>query len=225
MHVPVAGQWTDVLAQCFERRCLTYTPGNQPGWQVEAGNIGQHYYMWRYGESPQEPVTPSPPPPGDDLDELAYVAGLVEILEATDISIYVFLLLLENPTFTNQWYHDFDQVMELWRLFHPALDSLNPPPAWEPFHYKLLDAYWWLGQSADDFTEGFYNFNEAKLYEGLDKFEEFAIRFDEAGALIPEATLVSLEPDSGQIEIDTSSVSNVLDEEVWRDAMDKIERE
>ncbi|HEX5165152.1 MAG TPA: hypothetical protein VFV93_07145, partial [Thermomicrobiales bacterium] len=40
---------TDVLLQCFERRCLTYTPGNEPGWQVEAGNVGQHYYRWRYG--------------------------------------------------------------------------------------------------------------------------------------------------------------------------------
>jgi hypothetical protein len=35
--------------QCFERRCLTYTPGNDPAWQVEAGNVGQHYYAWRYG--------------------------------------------------------------------------------------------------------------------------------------------------------------------------------
>ncbi len=44
-------QW--VLVQAFERRVLTYTPGNDPGWQVEAGNVGQHYYMWRYGEEPQ----------------------------------------------------------------------------------------------------------------------------------------------------------------------------
>jgi hypothetical protein len=27
---------------------LTYTPGNSVGWQVEAGNVGQHYYRWRY---------------------------------------------------------------------------------------------------------------------------------------------------------------------------------
>src|SRR5690606_4359159 len=29
-----------------------YTPSNDPAWQVEAGNVGQHYYRWRY-ESPQ----------------------------------------------------------------------------------------------------------------------------------------------------------------------------
>jgi hypothetical protein len=40
---------TDILWQCFERRCLTYTPDNPEGWQVESGNVGLHYYLWRYG--------------------------------------------------------------------------------------------------------------------------------------------------------------------------------
>lgn len=48
--VMVEGDPTDVLWQCFERRCLTYTPDNEPGWQVESGNVGLHYYLWRYGE-------------------------------------------------------------------------------------------------------------------------------------------------------------------------------
>lgn len=39
-------QW--VLVQLFERRVLTYTPANAPQWQVEMGNVGQHYYRWRY---------------------------------------------------------------------------------------------------------------------------------------------------------------------------------
>ena len=50
--VPVDEEPTDVLVQCFERRCLTYTPNNPEGWQVEAGNIGQHYYEWRYDTDP-----------------------------------------------------------------------------------------------------------------------------------------------------------------------------
>jgi len=48
-EVEVGGVAQDVLMQCFERRCLTYTPGNDEGWQVEAGNVGRHYYNWRYG--------------------------------------------------------------------------------------------------------------------------------------------------------------------------------
>jgi hypothetical protein len=47
-NVKVGGVYTDVLIQCFERRCLTYTPSNDPVWRVEAGNVGQPYYRWRY---------------------------------------------------------------------------------------------------------------------------------------------------------------------------------
>ena len=54
--VKVGGVYHDVLLQCFERRCLTYTPDNQPGWQVEAGNVGRHYYAWRYGVAPPDSV-------------------------------------------------------------------------------------------------------------------------------------------------------------------------
>jgi hypothetical protein len=36
--------------QAFERRVLTYNPDNSDGWKVEAGNVGQHYYQWRYGQ-------------------------------------------------------------------------------------------------------------------------------------------------------------------------------
>ncbi|NJM07394.1 hypothetical protein HC891_16235 [Candidatus Gracilibacteria bacterium] len=47
MRVQVNGA-TFVLAQAFERRVLTYNPTNAPAWQVEMGNVGQHYYTWRY---------------------------------------------------------------------------------------------------------------------------------------------------------------------------------
>ena len=63
--VLVGGEPRNVLIQAFERRILTYTPGNPQGWQVEAGNVGRHYYEWRYevidsGEPP--PVSPTVPP-------------------------------------------------------------------------------------------------------------------------------------------------------------------
>ena len=54
-RVLVAGERVDVLIQCFERRCLTYTPTNAPEWRVEMGNVGLHYFRWRYegnGEVP-----------------------------------------------------------------------------------------------------------------------------------------------------------------------------
>jgi hypothetical protein len=53
----VGGVERDVLVQLFERRVLTYTPANPPGWQVEMGNVGQHYYAWRYQTTPRPPAT------------------------------------------------------------------------------------------------------------------------------------------------------------------------
>ncbi len=66
-NVKVAGSYQDVLMQCFERRCLTYTPDNDPNWRVEAGNVGRHYYEWLYGD-----YEATPPPPGLVLYHSAY---------------------------------------------------------------------------------------------------------------------------------------------------------
>lgn len=46
--VAVGGVRRTVLTQVFERRVLTYTPENPDGWKVEAGNVGLHYFLWRY---------------------------------------------------------------------------------------------------------------------------------------------------------------------------------
>jgi hypothetical protein len=54
-RVLVAGERVDVLLQCFERRCLTYTPTNAPEWRVEMGNVGLHYYRWRYERNGELP--------------------------------------------------------------------------------------------------------------------------------------------------------------------------
>lgn len=56
-RVKVGGQVKDVLVQAFERRVLTYTPSNSAAYQVEMGNVGRHYYDWRY----KTPTTPSAP--------------------------------------------------------------------------------------------------------------------------------------------------------------------
>ncbi|HEU5088880.1 MAG TPA: hypothetical protein VFT99_15605, partial [Roseiflexaceae bacterium] len=48
--ISVGGQRRDVLVQVFQRRVLTYTPSNPVAWRVEMGNVGRHYYRWRYGE-------------------------------------------------------------------------------------------------------------------------------------------------------------------------------
>ncbi|MEI6046264.1 MAG: PQQ-binding-like beta-propeller repeat protein [Chloroflexota bacterium] len=54
----VAGVEKDVLVQLFERRVLTYTPTNDANSRVEMGNVGQHYYRWRYQEDLGRKGTP-----------------------------------------------------------------------------------------------------------------------------------------------------------------------
>jgi hypothetical protein len=46
--VLIAGTSQSIIAQVFERRVLTYNPNNPDPFKVEFGNIGQHYYTWRY---------------------------------------------------------------------------------------------------------------------------------------------------------------------------------
>lgn len=55
--VKVGGVEKDVLIQLFQRRVLTYTPSNPAAYQVEMGNLGQHYYIWRYQTTPPVVVT------------------------------------------------------------------------------------------------------------------------------------------------------------------------
>ncbi len=50
MQAKLGGKDTWMLVQAFERRVLTYTPSNAAQFQVEMGNVGQHYYRWRYGQ-------------------------------------------------------------------------------------------------------------------------------------------------------------------------------
>ncbi len=78
----VGGVEKDVLVQLFERRVLTYTPSNSAGWQVEMGNVGRHYYTWRYGGGQAQPPAPTPAPPqnaysgsGDAVIDFSRPAG------------------------------------------------------------------------------------------------------------------------------------------------------
>ncbi len=61
-RVKVGGVDKEVMYQAFERRILTYTPDNDPAYQVEMGNVGLHYVAWRYKDKiPQGGVTvPAP---------------------------------------------------------------------------------------------------------------------------------------------------------------------
>lgn len=47
--VKVGGETHNVLIQVYERRTITYDPQAPKGFNVQFGNVGRHYYDWRYG--------------------------------------------------------------------------------------------------------------------------------------------------------------------------------
>ena len=57
-NVKIAGTTNvAVLIQPYQRRVLTYVPSLPEGFKVQMGNIGQHYYDWRYKDA-GKPVPP-----------------------------------------------------------------------------------------------------------------------------------------------------------------------
>lgn len=80
-RVKIGGIYQDVLFQLFERRSLAYVPAMPKGWQVQMGNVGQHYYRWLYGgplPTPLVPLaTPLPNIPASVDATIAPVSGVV----------------------------------------------------------------------------------------------------------------------------------------------------
>jgi hypothetical protein len=63
--VQVAGKPNvPVVIQAFQRKVLTYTASNPAAFQVEFGNIGQHYYTWRYSGNAATGPTATTAPSG-----------------------------------------------------------------------------------------------------------------------------------------------------------------
>ena len=58
-----------MLIQLFERRVLTYVPSFEAQWQVQMGNIGAHYYDWRYNAAGKRTI------PVSDITPITVNAG------------------------------------------------------------------------------------------------------------------------------------------------------
>ena len=137
--VPVLGAEQDVLWQCFERRCLTYTPSNNEGFQVEAGNVGQHYYTWRYGGDEPGPGPEPEPEPDFDGTYYAQLAALNEsgvsgtatlTLEGDQLTVHLEASGLEPNQLHLQHIHGFSDVDETEddAHLHQAVTSVCPNP-------------------------------------------------------------------------------------------------
>jgi len=85
-QVPVAGVPTVVMIQAFERRVLTVAiTGGPTAPLVEFGNIGQHYYQWRYA-SPAAAANLTSTPTLPALPTLPTAATPVAIITPTAVA-------------------------------------------------------------------------------------------------------------------------------------------
>jgi hypothetical protein len=106
--VTIDGKPQPVLVQLFQRRVLTYAPSFPPGWQVQMGNVGQHYYNWRYGTRPA-PQTPSPapgapqPPPVPPSGSFVSISGDSFMYGGSKITLKGTNYWLSNSPFVGTW--------------------------------------------------------------------------------------------------------------------------
>jgi hypothetical protein len=85
--VKIGGKDIETLVQLFERRVLTYTPSNPDGLQVEMGNVGRHYYQWRY--TPTSAIVQNAPVPESEASTVyPKSGGLSAIFHITSIGYF-----------------------------------------------------------------------------------------------------------------------------------------
>lgn len=133
-YVKVAGQYTDILIQAYERRILTYNPHLQVGFKVQMGNIGQHYYDWRYlnaggtggGPGPATPTASTLPPTVSlRIDGIFYRRAITNL---NDNYVVIVNSGQQPVVFTNYWL-DSPKWGHVDRYYFPAGFTLAPNAA------------------------------------------------------------------------------------------------
>lgn len=158
--VLVGGVPKPVLVQVFERRVLTYTPDNPPGWRVEAGNVGLHYYQWRYGQLGARPVTWDTSRP----EELLYLDAVIPTVVQLAASLEPLMTLLRYPALDNAaWRVDIERRLIFAQDCARAMRETAPPPTLSSFHTGLMAGLYLFEQGA------------AKVRRGLDRNDPLAI--------------------------------------------------
>ncbi|MEA2575232.1 MAG: hypothetical protein QOH93_2530 [Chloroflexia bacterium] len=133
-YVKVEGRYMDVLTQAYERRVLTFLPQLPTPFKVQMGNIGQHYYEWRYLRTgnantpvPQRPVpTPTsvarPALPNVTIDEIHPRSSLVDL----NSNYCVITNQAQGAVNFTGWWIDSPKWTVVDRYYFPAGFTLQP---------------------------------------------------------------------------------------------------
>ncbi|MDW8060184.1 MAG: peptidase domain-containing protein [Thermomicrobium sp.] len=188
--VLVGGVPKRVLVQVFERRVLTYTPDNPPGWRVEAGNVGLHYYQWRYGQLGQQPITwPFARP-----EELPYYDAMFLTLVGFVWNFDTLSALLQYPAFDNpSWRADVERRLVFLQDCARAMREAAPPPTLSGFHSQLMAGLSLVEQGAARVRRGLDQRDALLVLQGLDDLqrglEAIAAALDTLPLRQPDASL------------------------------------
>ncbi len=136
--VKAAGGNRDVLIQCFERRCLTYTPSNPTAFQVELANTGLQYYTWRYPQN---------------ADKVAPKITELVVTDVTTTSVRIVWKTDEAATSevkfgTTDQYDHLAGNLELAKFHSVSLQALQPN---QNYHFVIIsrDVVGNISQTAD----------------------------------------------------------------------------
>jgi DMSO/TMAO reductase YedYZ molybdopterin-dependent catalytic subunit len=136
--VKIAGKRdTDVLIQAYQRRVLTYVPSLPAEFQVQMGNIGLHYYDWRYRDAGRPPGSVTPTPGGKPAGTVS-VSGEVKSPMTFDVAA----LRTFTPTTVTATFTEADGSRRTARYTGPLLlDVLKRAGGQEDGGRELLGRY------------------------------------------------------------------------------------
>jgi hypothetical protein len=107
---PIGGKSERVLVQLYQRRVLTYVPSFSPGWQVQMGNVGQHYYAWRYStnagtasSTATPPAQPSPTAGPGANNTFIHVGGSRLFYQGKPVALKGSNYWLHTDAFVDTW--------------------------------------------------------------------------------------------------------------------------
>lgn len=138
----IAGKERMVLVQLFQRRAISYVPDFPEGWRVQMGNVGQHYYGWRYkGAGVVEPGAP-PPSPLRPTGKFVGISGDSFIYAGEEIKLKGTNYWLHSQPFIGTW-AEWDGPQALAELGKAKELGVNTVRIGIPFdHFVTRDVVW-----------------------------------------------------------------------------------
>ena len=147
-NVLVGGVQKQVLVQVFERRVLTYTPSNPAGWQVEAGNVGQHYFRWRYGTLADQLLTPQ--------STLDYLNGEIQLQNDFQTKAANEVQVLDNAQPTAAWLQSLDAASTAIETTVVGQQVLVPPAGYEAYQGQMMQGWYLVAKASSEIDAAFH---------------------------------------------------------------------